>query len=337
MPLVPVICVRCDGRAEVDGNVKTAVCEYCNHTFIVEDTTINNYNITYESSQSADRMTEIAEAFMNLQKYDNAMEVFQEMQKKHPDDYRGWWGDARIISAEFTVLKLSHEHYSGILNNIRNAIGVSRDMSWILQNQLDKYVSAVYQTMLKLEERELQSKKTSFQKELEDKQSEQKNSQHAFSEAERGHGRVQQNYILTQRRLADAKKAPRIVGVVLYTLLGLWAIFLLFIGMLEGILPFLLMVIVGIPIFVILPGIGIGFIVTAMSSKAKRLAAEVEAISKYNNAYGVAKAKYEDIYKHIKGLEINIKKYDDALSELSKEQDQKFKESYISGTIKHLM
>ena len=53
--LVPAICTQCGATLEVDPSQETAVCKFCNTTFIIEKA-INNYNVKYANIEHADNV-----------------------------------------------------------------------------------------------------------------------------------------------------------------------------------------------------------------------------------------------------------------------------------------
>ena len=53
--LVPAICTQCGATLEVDPSQETAVCKFCNTSFIIEKA-INNYNVKYANIEHADNV-----------------------------------------------------------------------------------------------------------------------------------------------------------------------------------------------------------------------------------------------------------------------------------------
>lgn len=285
--------------------------------------------------ESAEKLANNAETFIKLGKHSDAMGIYQKMQADYPNDYRGWWGAVRIRSNEFTSLELRHEDYDSILCDAKSAIKVAEpSMSQTLQNKLDEYVLNVYQAMVKQEVDELQNKKALAQKDLKDKQAQQENKRYAYSEAEKQHAQTQHNHTATQSKLAAASRAPKIVGGVLRTILGIWTVFLLYALVVDG-GPILLFIIFGIPIFVLLPSWVISLIVKAISKPADKLKGELSTLSieeiNKKNVCENAKATLGLISAEIEKAEKSIQSYNITLSNLSKEQDKTFKEKYISG------
>ena len=285
--------------------------------------------------ESADKLADNAETFIRLQKHVDALGLFQKMQAKYPDDYRGWWGAVRIRSNELTSLDLRHEDYGRILCDAKSAIKVAEPgVSQALQNKLDEYVLTVYQARIEREIEVLQNKKALAQKALENKQADQKNKKCAYSEAEKQYARTQHNHTATQSKLVAASRTPKIVGGVLYVILAIWAVFLLYTLVVDG-GPVLLFIVLGIPLFVLLPGWVISLIVKGISKPVDKLKGELSSLSREEmntkNICEGAKTAYASISTEIAKIESSIQEYNVALLSLSKEQDKTFKEKYISG------
>lgn len=111
MPFVQAKCENCGGLLQVDSSKKAAICPYCGTPYVVQDA-INNYItnignlhadvVNVSNDTSAKARIDAAEAFMKLHKYDDAQKAFAEVSMLTPQDYRGWWGQVRAISKEFT-------------------------------------------------------------------------------------------------------------------------------------------------------------------------------------------------------------------------------------------
>ena len=53
--LVPAICTQCGATLEVDPSQETAVCKFCNTSFVIEKA-INNYNVKFANIEHADNV-----------------------------------------------------------------------------------------------------------------------------------------------------------------------------------------------------------------------------------------------------------------------------------------
>lgn len=105
MQLVPGICTQCGSNLEVDPSKESAICSFCGTPFITEKV-INNYNTTnvtnignlhadvvnVSDSSSIDNRIKSAETFIKLGKKGKAEEIYRELTKECPYDYRSWWG-----------------------------------------------------------------------------------------------------------------------------------------------------------------------------------------------------------------------------------------------------
>ena len=122
MPLVDAKCPNCGGSLKINDDKKAAICPYCKEAYIVQDA-INNYsyvtNNTIHNTTNIENLNanviqlnddrtvtarlEAAETFLHLREYDQAEDAFQEVCRLTPQDYRGWWGIVRVLTAEFSV------------------------------------------------------------------------------------------------------------------------------------------------------------------------------------------------------------------------------------------
>lgn len=112
MPFVQAKCENCGGVLQVDSNKKAAICPYCNTPYVVQDainhyiTNIGNLHadvVNVNSDGSAQSRLVAAETFMKLAKYSEARKAFEDVSSLTPQDYRGWWGQIRAITKEFSV------------------------------------------------------------------------------------------------------------------------------------------------------------------------------------------------------------------------------------------
>lgn len=67
-------------------------------------------------------------AFMKLEKWDKALQVFDELIDMHPESPCGWFGKARLVSKDFTLLGLSREDSRSLIStsaeNLETALKV---------------------------------------------------------------------------------------------------------------------------------------------------------------------------------------------------------------------
>lgn len=62
-------------------------------------------NAVYDNTQSLERLLHNAETYMRLCDYRTALDVYQNITKLYPEDYRGWWGLIRANTGDFTIKK----------------------------------------------------------------------------------------------------------------------------------------------------------------------------------------------------------------------------------------
>lgn len=108
MPVVQAKCTSCGANLQVDSSSDTAICPYCKSAYIVEKA-INNYNtsvkidnlsadvVNIQSENNIENQIKAAETFIQLRKYNKAIELLEPLTEKYPFDYRTWWG---LVEAE---------------------------------------------------------------------------------------------------------------------------------------------------------------------------------------------------------------------------------------------
>lgn len=117
MPLVPAKCTQCGANIQVDSKLDAAVCDSCGTPFIVEKA-IQHYHTTNITNVSAgvvnvvgglpkeDRIN-AADTFYKMKDYNKAFELYEKIATDYPDDYRGWWGQARAYTSGLLNLRYS--------------------------------------------------------------------------------------------------------------------------------------------------------------------------------------------------------------------------------------
>ncbi len=117
MTFVAAKCTQCGANLEIESTKDAAICPNCNTPFVVEKAvhyhnTYNNNNYKIEHSevhfydeQSKEVRLKNAEIFWLKHKdKEKARHIYEEVADNAPDDYRGWWGLARVESQEFAFV-----------------------------------------------------------------------------------------------------------------------------------------------------------------------------------------------------------------------------------------
>lgn len=157
MPLVAAKCTNCGASLEIDNRQEAAICKYCNSAFIVEKA-IHNYN-TYNQNQyhiqnaqlivedhnSIEKQLENAETFFLKHKdKEKAHVYFNNVAYYAPDDYRGWWGLARISTDDFsnyTINKKEFDRVCGLKNRALNV--ASEDVAKELKYTWSSFIRGI--------------------------------------------------------------------------------------------------------------------------------------------------------------------------------------------------
>ena len=110
MELVEANCKSCGGVLNLDMKQKSAFCPFCGKQILISDV-IKNYHVNIAGFHIDDSEfplqiktdLDAAEAMMKLPKYENALELFEMLSNRIPQEYRVWWGQIRAITREFTA------------------------------------------------------------------------------------------------------------------------------------------------------------------------------------------------------------------------------------------
>ena len=110
MELVEANCKSCGGVLNLDMKQKSAFCPFCGKQILISDV-IKNYHVNIagfhidDSEFPLEIKTDLdaAEAMMKIPKYENALERFEMLSNRIPQEYRVWWGQIRAITREFTA------------------------------------------------------------------------------------------------------------------------------------------------------------------------------------------------------------------------------------------
>ena len=114
MPFVKAKCTECDAPLVVDPSLKRAKCDHCGTPYLMQDA-INYYhyyisgwhgNDDFDTSELTSEMKMelgAAEAVMKLQKYEDALNRFELLSNRIPQEYRVWWGQIRARTRELTA------------------------------------------------------------------------------------------------------------------------------------------------------------------------------------------------------------------------------------------
>lgn len=92
-------------------------CEHCCTKYTLEEAKKLIVSGTVEvvtGNAEKERLLKNAETYINLERYDDASKLYDEISHNYPDDYRGWWG---LVTSDFRYKKDENYYYSN--NGIR--------------------------------------------------------------------------------------------------------------------------------------------------------------------------------------------------------------------------
>ena len=114
MPFVKAKCTECDAPLVVDPSLKRAKCDHCGTPYLIQDA-INYYHYyisgwhgtaDFDTSELTSEMKMelgAAEAVMKMQRYEDALNRFELLSNRIPQEYRVWWGQIRALTRELTA------------------------------------------------------------------------------------------------------------------------------------------------------------------------------------------------------------------------------------------
>lgn len=96
-----LICDLCNGPLTIEAGGEFAVCEYCGVKYSMERLRQKVQAVTgtvevVTGSAELERLCENAETLLRLGEYKRALDVFTDLTKLFPGDWRGWWGIVRL-------------------------------------------------------------------------------------------------------------------------------------------------------------------------------------------------------------------------------------------------
>ena len=169
MPLVNAKCTNCGAPLQVDNSHEAAVCPYCNSAYIVEKAIQNfNYSVTNnitaqniiiagKGEMEKERLLQNANTLEGFKEYKKALDVYKQVATDYPDDYRGWYGMARILSTNFSNTSVNENTFAELKDYMRKALAcVPRDKKTELNNTWNDY-TIKYKERLKANKESLDS------------------------------------------------------------------------------------------------------------------------------------------------------------------------------------
>lgn len=154
MPLVPAKCVNCGASLTLDEATvgSTVECPFCHTSLIFErqpdNTFVTNYKIAHadtvivEDSKSVEKRLTNAQTYLDAHRdYATAERHFSELVDDASNEWRAWWGLARSITHDFTLVQLTSGRFSQAERAAEGALTVSpEEMNRSLTSSWNSYV-----------------------------------------------------------------------------------------------------------------------------------------------------------------------------------------------------
>ena len=125
MALVEMKCPNC-GANIVGDNKKKVNCIYCHTEFTVTNDSKGAGSAGGFEADENEKKLKNAETFLTvLNKKDKAFAIYDEFSMLNPDDYRGWWGKAKIYTDDFKNINCTDVEYKLTQENVNLALKVA--------------------------------------------------------------------------------------------------------------------------------------------------------------------------------------------------------------------
>ena len=127
-----LICDLCNGPLTIEAGGEFAVCEYCGVKYSMERLRQKVQAVTgtvevVTGSAELERLCENAETLLRLGEYKRALDVFTDLTKQFPGDWRGWWGIVRLPFVMRTIQRITYALSRQTVDCLKNACTLCPD------------------------------------------------------------------------------------------------------------------------------------------------------------------------------------------------------------------
>lgn len=145
--ITSAVCPQCGApltEADENGNMK---CEFCGTVSLDNRYTI--VRTTYDFGAELIHYLENAEELLSDGEYNLAFRKFEEITEQHSKDYRGWWGMARALTHNFTLMDLSEDKNARLQKYYAKALSKAPvENKEELETTIDSYNRAIEKEMI---------------------------------------------------------------------------------------------------------------------------------------------------------------------------------------------
>lgn len=195
-------CPNCGGALKFDSSLPTAKCPYC-------DSVIPAGNVIMIPDMDALKKERLLKNAVTRERYGEtnvALRIYSQVAEDYPDDYRGWYGIARLRSKGFTETPTKKE-YEDIAENMRKVlIAAGPADKGRLQAEWDGYEQS-YKAFLDGKTRELSSMQSAHD--------EQVNRRDNVAETLKDHRDAMQSFARSHSKRGKKAKFPTVFFFVL--------------------------------------------------------------------------------------------------------------------------
>ena len=150
MPLEAAKCPSCDANIEVPADRETVYCAYCGSAIKSKAAIAYGNTVTIEGEvkvegiATLEKLVQNAETYMKLNEYQKAHEVFTQITKEYPEDYRGWLG---VFTTNMKTCFFINDDRFGYIDFNYNASEKAYNNAYKLLNtqEIKKQVEKIYE------------------------------------------------------------------------------------------------------------------------------------------------------------------------------------------------
>ena len=156
----PLVCELCSGN-EFEWKDGFFVCRFCGTKYTSDG--------FFKDMAAKEKLLANAQTFLKLGQFDKALRIFRKVADLYPDDYRGWYGIADVLSQHFTLVDLEDKAFRDIVSYMEKALKTADDCFDEVKAVWDDYLKRhdEFISSMKQKKNELDRQKEEIEKEIE--------------------------------------------------------------------------------------------------------------------------------------------------------------------------
>jgi len=198
-------CDICGGTLTADSSSEFLLCEYCNTSYpkerLAKGQTVRAVVKIARGDTEKERLLKNAETFLRLHDREKALAIYQRLTNDFPDDYRGWLGEVRCRTLEFTDFSIGKSGLESLQRIVNNALQLAPDHEKItIRSKWTSYS----EECIRIENDELRRKLKEQMRRRQEQQKEEEARQRKLAEAKAK--REAEERELERQRAAEAER-----------------------------------------------------------------------------------------------------------------------------------